>query len=156
MAITSFLCRSPWLLNRRSGGPASLGHGPHSRIFSPTATAQSVAWGPLCRVLVLSTASSSTDLTSCLHPGYIIVRLPPSSCGRHKSHPIQPDHGKVISWYSSTGCTCYLHRCISYFDSLAGSEVNIQQLLIPDYVAGFWFKRIYLPEALCHRRSPRP
>ena len=32
----------------------------------------------------------------------------------------------IISWYSSTGCTCYLHRCISYFDSPAGSEVNIQ------------------------------
>ena len=28
---------------------------------------------------------------------------------------------------SSTGCTCYLHRCISSFDSLAGSEVNMQQ-----------------------------
>ena len=28
---------------------------------------------------------------------------------------------------SSTGCTCYLHRCICYFDSLAGSEVNMQQ-----------------------------
>ena len=27
---------------------------------------------------------------------------------------------------SSTGCTCYLHRCISSFDSLAGSEVNMQ------------------------------
>ena len=27
---------------------------------------------------------------------------------------------------SSTGCTCYLHWCISSFDSLAGSEVNMQ------------------------------
>ena len=35
---------------------------------------------------------------------------------------------KVIFGYSSTGCTCYLKRCISYFDSSAGSEVNIQQL----------------------------
>ena len=34
---------------------------------------------------------------------------------------------KVISGYSSTGCTCYLHWCISYFDSLTGSEVSIQQ-----------------------------
>ena len=38
---------------------------------------------------------------------------------------IQPVHGKVIFWYSSTGYICYLHRCISYFDSLAG--VNMQQ-----------------------------
>ena len=29
----------------------------------------------------------------------------------------------IISW--STGCTCYLHKRISYFDSPAGSEVNI-------------------------------
>ena len=44
------------------------------------------------------------------------------------SHSFNPSTVKVIiSWYSSTGCTCYLHRCISYFDSLAGSEVNIQQ-----------------------------
>ena len=35
---------------------------------------------------------------------------------------------KVIFWYSLIGCTCYLHRCISYFDSPAGSEANIQQV----------------------------
>ena len=32
---------------------------------------------------------------------------------------------KGIFWYSSTGCTYYLHRCISYFDSPAESKVNI-------------------------------
>ena len=36
----------------------------------------------------------SNCLTSCLHPGYIIVRHPPSSCGRHKSHSIQSIHGQ--------------------------------------------------------------
>ena len=36
MAITAFLSRSPGLLNRGPGGPASLGHVPHSSIFSPT------------------------------------------------------------------------------------------------------------------------
>ena len=41
MGITTFLCRSPGLLNRGPGGPASLGHDPHSSIFSPTPTAQS-------------------------------------------------------------------------------------------------------------------
>ena len=35
---------------------------------------------------------TSNWLTSCLHPGYIIVRRPP--CGRHKSHSIQPVHGQ--------------------------------------------------------------
>ena len=47
-------------------------------------------------------------------------------CGRHKSHSFNPSTVKVIFWYSSTECTCYLHRCISYFDSSPGSEVNIQ------------------------------
>ena len=41
MAITAFLSRSHGLLNREPGGPASLGHGFNSSIFSPTATAQS-------------------------------------------------------------------------------------------------------------------
>ena len=36
MAITVFLSRSPGLLNWGPGGPGSLGHGPHSSIFSPT------------------------------------------------------------------------------------------------------------------------
>ena len=36
MAITAFLSCSPRLLNRGPGGPASLGHGSHSSIFSPT------------------------------------------------------------------------------------------------------------------------
>ena len=30
------------------------------------------------------------------------------------------------------------------------------ELLVPDYVAGFRLWRVYLPEAPCHRRSPRP
>ena len=36
----------------------------------------------------------SNWLTSCLHPDYIIVCRPPSSCERHKSHSIQPVHGQ--------------------------------------------------------------
>ena len=90
------------LLNRGPEGPASVG-----------------CWFSLPHLI-------SNWLTSCLHPGYIIVRQPPSSCGCHKLHSFNPSTVKVIAWYSSTGCTCYLHRCISYFDCLAGSEVNIQ------------------------------
>ena len=36
MAITAFLSRFPGLLNRGPGGLASLGHGPHFSLFSPT------------------------------------------------------------------------------------------------------------------------
>ena len=104
MATTAFLSRSPGLLNRGPGGPASLGAGFLYRILS------------------------STDWTSCA-PSYIIVRRPPYSCGRHKSHSFNPSTVKVIFWYSSTGFTCYLHRWISYFDCPAGSEVSIQHFV---------------------------
>ena len=57
MAITAFLSRSPGLLNRGPGGPASLGHVPNFSIFSSTATAQSVPEGPLYCVLVFSAVS---------------------------------------------------------------------------------------------------
>ena len=68
---------------------------------------------------------SPTHWTSCAL-SYIIVRRPPSTCGHHKSYTFNPSTVKIIFWYSSTGCTCYLHMCISYFDSPAGSEVNVQ------------------------------
>ena len=83
--------------------------------------------GPLCWVLVLSTASPlQLTRTSC-RQGYIIIWRPlffPRASQFHTQ--FNPSTVKVIFWYSSTRCTCYLHRCISYFDSLAGSEVNIQ------------------------------
>ena len=42
-----------------------------------------------------------------------------------------PSTVKVISWYSSTGCTCYLHRLISYFDS--STRVNMLQIVRVDF-----------------------
>ena len=76
LAITAFLSRSPGLLKRGPGGPASLGHVPQSSILS------------------------STDWISCAL-SYIIVQRPPSSCGRHKSHSFNPSTVKVIFWYFS-------------------------------------------------------
>ena len=127
MATTAFLYRSSGLLNRGPGGPASLGHVPQSSIFSPTATAQSGAWGPtLLGTGFLYRILCPTDWISCAL-SYIIDQRPPSSSGCHQS--FNPSTVKVIFWYSSTGCTCCLHWCISYFDSPAGSEVSIQQWL---------------------------
>ena len=106
--------------------PNSYGHNGVSFPFS--CAAQPGAWGPtLLSAGFLYRILSPTDWTSCA-PTYIIVRHPPSSCGRHKSHSFNPSTVKAIFWYSSIRCTCYLHRCISYFDSLAGSEVSIQHI----------------------------
>ena len=84
-----------WAAQPGAWGSASLGDGSLYRILSPT-------------------------LTSCLHPGYIIVRHPLSSCGRHKSHSIQPVHGQGYILIFLDGMHRYLPWCISYFDSLAG------------------------------------
>ena len=71
---------------------------------------------------VLSPAGLVSKLTDFLSsPSYIIVQCPPSFCGCHKLHSFNPYTVKVILCYSSTRCTFYLHRCISYFDSPAGS-----------------------------------
>ena len=91
MAITAFLSRSPELLNRGPGGPASLGHGPHSNLFSPTATAQSGAWGPpLLGAGSLYSILSPTNL-NFLSPGLynnLTPTLLPASVTI--SHSIQP------------------------------------------------------------------
>ena len=57
MAITVFLSRSPGQLNQWPGGPAFLGAGFLYHTLSPT-----------CLI--------SNWLTSCLHPGYIIIWRP--------------------------------------------------------------------------------
>ena len=94
----------PQLLNRGSWGPPLLGASFLYRILSPT------------RMIFNCSNFLCTKLYNSSTPTF--------SCGRHKSHSFNPSTVKVIFWYSSTGCTCYWHRCISYFDSLAG--VNIQ------------------------------
>ena len=110
--------------------PHSIGHNHVSFPFSWAA--QPGAWEPslsgTCSSIQHLLSNSSDFQTDCISCAlsYIIVQHPPSSCGRHKSHSFNPSTVKVIFWYSSTGCTCYLHRCISYCDCPAGSEVTIQ------------------------------
>ena len=110
-------CFFPVLLGCLTGGLGStlLGAGFLYRILSPTDlnfNCSIGAWGPpLLDAGFLYRILSPTDWTSG---------------GRHKSHSFNPSTVKVIFWYSSTGCTCYLRRCISCFDSPAESELNIQ------------------------------
>ena len=113
--------------------PHSIDHNSVSFPFSWVA--QPGAWEPSLSGcwfslphLISNSSDLQTDWISCAL-SYIIVQRPPSSCGRHKSHSFNPSTVKVIiSWDFSTGCSCYLHRCISYFDSPAGSGVNIQHM----------------------------
>ena len=87
-------------------------------------------WEPiaLCWVLVLSTASylqlTDSKLTEPVCGTGLYNRLTPT-CFLWASHlhPIQPVHNQGYTLISSTGCTCYLQRCISYLT--ARPRVNI-------------------------------
>ena len=105
LAITAFLSRSPVMLNRGPGGPS------------------------LCWNMVLISASSLQLIWTSYHRGYIIIWRPPTSCERHNSHSIQSldSQGRPLSPDIFERMHLLLHRCISSFDSLAGSEINMQQ-----------------------------
>ena len=97
----------PVLLGYSTGGLGAqplLGHVSHSSIFSPT------------------------DLNFLL-PGLYNNLTPTYFLWASQFHTqFNPSTVKVAPDFliSLTGCTCYLHRCISSFDSLARSEVNMQ------------------------------
>ena len=100
---------------RGPGGAASLGHGPHSSIFFPTATAQSGAWGPpLLGAGSLYSKLSPTDSNFLYTELYYCFTSTQFNLSTVKVIPLTP----------STGRTCYLHWCISFFDSSAG--INMQ------------------------------
>ena len=132
-----------WAAQPRTWGPSLSGTCFHSSIFSPTRLISKLIdrgpEGSLCWVLAFSTASylqlvfRLTDFLSS--PSYIIVQCPPSSCGCHKLHSFNPSTMKATLCYSSTGCTCYLHRCISYFDSQPGRR-SIYNIMF--YVYMLW------------------
>ena len=92
----------PVLLGCSTGG--LVGHGPHSSIFFLTH-------------LTFLSPGLYNNLTSTyfLRASQFHTQFNPSTV------KVTPD----LLIYS-TGCTCYVHRCISPFDSLAGSVVNMQ------------------------------
>ena len=95
LSFAALLSHSAGLLNQGSWGPIPLlGAGSLYSILSPTNWLQLNE--PVCGI----------GLYNCLTP----------TCFLWASHlhPIQPLHRQGYTLISSTGCTCYLHRCISY------------------------------------------
>ena len=101
-------------------------------------------WGPSpLWELVLTTASylqltepvCGTGLYNCLTP----------TCFLWASHlhPIQPVHSQGYTLISSTGCTCYLHRCISYLT--AQPRVNMLHVLIRSLSDKYLWESYELP-----------
>ena len=94
--VTKGLC-----VNREPWGPSSQsGAGSHAGILSPK------LW------LQLTQTSCRTGLYHCLT----------YTCFLWASHlhRIQPVHSQGYPLIYSTGCTCYLHRCISYLTARPG------------------------------------
>ena len=108
----------PVLLSCSTGGLGAqplLGHGSHSGIFSPT-----------------DMNFLSPRLYNNLMSTYMLWA--PQFRTQFNPSTVKVAPNLLIS---STGCTCYLHRCISSFDSLAGLEVNMQQFLLSFYVTHY-------------------
>ena len=118
-----------WAAQPGARGPASLGAGFLYRILSLTGlVSKLLSRGPegsLCWVLAFSTASCLQLVWSPNWLNFLCTQLYNSSLPTFlwtsQSHSFNPSTVKVIFWYSLGGCSCYLHRCISYFDSPAGS-----------------------------------
>ena len=116
-----------FVLGSSTGG---LGAQPLWDMFLIPASSLQLVWSPTAQsgVLRVSSAGCWFSLPHLISNwlNFLCTRVwRPPSCGRHKSYSFNLSTVKVIFWYFSTRCTCYLHRCISYFDSLA--RVNIQQ-----------------------------
>ena len=90
LSLAALLSRSVGLLNRGSWGPSPL----WELVLTTASYLQLIQ--PVC----------GTGLYNCL----------PFTCFLWASHfyRIQPVHGQGYILISSIGCTCYLHRCISY------------------------------------------
>ena len=124
----------PVLLGCSTGG---LGSQPLWYMFLNPASSLQLVWSPtlnrgpegsLCWVLAFSTASCLQLAWSPNWLNFLCTELYNSSTSTFFlwASPFRtqfnPSTVKVIiSWYSSTGCTCYLYKCISYIDSPAGS-----------------------------------
>ena len=92
-----------------------------SASFSFSWAAQLGAWGPsLCWDMVLIPTSSLQLPDFCLMRVILLFY----------AHSIQPVDNQGYPLISSTGCTCYLHRCISYLTAWPGqrSICNTQSL----------------------------
>ena len=90
LSLAALLSRSVGLLNRGSWGPSPL-------------------WE-----LVLTTASYLQLTEPVCGTGLYNSLTPTCFLWVSHRHPIQPVHSQCYTLISSTGCTCYLHRCMSY------------------------------------------
>ena len=140
MAITAFLSRSPGLLNRGPGDPASLGHVPHSSIFFPTGLISNCSIGGLrapsagcwfsllhlnsnCLISNSSDFLSSPGLYNCSTPAFFLwvsqIALN-STCPQSRLYPDIPWPDAPFIYTGAfpiltawLGSICYTMCCIA-------------------------------------------
>ena len=130
MAIIAFLSRSPGLLNWEPGGLASLGHVPHSSIFSQTATAQSGVlrapsagcWFSLLHLISNWLNFLCTELYNNLTPTLLPVSVT-------ISHSIQHIHGQGYILIFLDRMHLLFTQVHFSSDNPARSEVNMLHLV---------------------------
>ena len=93
-------------------------------------------WGPSSLLGLVFTCSNcyhwlhtliSNKLELPVAPGYITASAHLLQWASHL-HSIQPVHSQGYPLISSTGYTCYLHRCISYLKTRAGRRTICYKL----------------------------
>ena len=78
------------------------------------------SWGPSPLWELVLTAATYLQLTEPVCGSGLYNCLTPTCFMRASHlHPIQPVHSQGYTLISLTGCTCYLHRCISYLTARA-------------------------------------
>ena len=123
MAITAFLTRSPGLLN---WGPSLIPASSLQLIWgSELHLLNRVSWGPplLGAGSLYSILYPTNSNFQCTELYYCFT-----------STQFNLSTVKVIPLRPSTGCSCYLHRCISYFYSSAGVNMQKNHTIIPVFV----------------------
>ena len=115
LAITAFLSRSPGLLNR---GPSISGCWfslPH--LISNSSDPQLSIRGLMAPSAGywLSLPHLVSNWLNFLCTGLYNSSTPTFFLWTSQSHSFNPSTVKVIFWYSLSGCTCYLHKCIFLF-----------------------------------------
>ena len=111
MAITAFLSRSPRLLNRGAGGLASLGHVPHSSIFSPTDLnfLSPGLYNNLTPTLLPASVTISHSVQPLDSQSYILIFLDRMHLLFTQVHFLFWQHGRVEGQYT----TICLHKLVS-------------------------------------------
>ena len=136
LAIAAFLSHSPGQLNRGLGGPASAGSGSHSSNWNTDFK----LW-------------SSTDWLP-VTPGLCNYLMSTCFLWHHISHSIQPVNSQGYPLISSTGCTCYLHSCISHLIVRPGRR-SICYIRMYIYIKIHSSQNLQCPTTKLHRSQNR-